>query len=132
MSFTQLLTSFTVIHSQIFESFKFRYIVFPATSWSSPECSFHLGVHVCACVSARARACLYYCRRQYGTTREKKARKTEAEMGELCQPIYERAIGTTKEEVHDRTGWRRIVSLSICRSDPTTKWERLEEGEEVS
>ena len=36
-----------------------------------------------------------------------------------------RAIGTTKDEVHDRTGWRRIV----CRSDPTTKWERLEEEE---
>ena len=31
-----------------------------------------------------------------------------------------RAIGTTKDEVHDRTGRRIIVS-------PTIKWERLEE-----
>ena len=38
-----------------------------------------------------------------GTTREKKARKTEESM---------RAIRTTKDEVHDRTGWRRIVSAA--------------------
>ncbi len=31
-----------------------------------------------------------------------------------------RAIGTTKNEVHDRTGWRRIVSAAA-------KWEQLEE-----
>ena len=46
-----------------------------------------------------------------GTTREKKARKTEAEMDGLCQP---------RHEVHDKTGWRRIVSAAA-------KWGRLEE-----
>ena len=35
-----------------------------------------------------------------------------------------RATGTTKDEVHDRTGWRRIC---VCRSYPTSNWERLEE-----
>ena len=39
-----------------------------------------------------------------------------------------RAIGTTSDEVHDRTGWRRIVSAAAT---PTTKWERLGEEEEV-
>ena len=43
-------------------------------------------------------------------TWEKKKRKTEAEMDGLCQPM--RAIGTTKDEVHDRTGWGRIVSAA--------------------
>ena len=38
-----------------------------------------------------------------------------------------RAIGTTKDEVHDRTGWRRIVSAAAT---PTTKWEQLEEEED--
>ena len=39
-----------------------------------------------------------------GTTREKKRRKTEAEMDGLCKP--------RQDEVHDRTGWRRIVSAA--------------------
>ena len=29
-----------------------------------------------------------------------------------CVNRYMRAIGTTKDEVHDRTGWRRIVSAA--------------------
>ena len=41
-----------------------------------------------------------------------------------------RAIGTTKDEVHDRTGWRRIVNC-VCRSNSRIMWERLEEEEEV-
>ena len=45
-----------------------------------------------------------------GTTWEKKARKTEAELDGLCQRDM-RAIGTTKNDVHDITGWRRIVCL---------------------
>ena len=43
----------------------------------------------------------------HGTTWEKKARKTEAEMDGLCQPGHE---SHQNDEVHDRTGWRRIVS----------------------
>ena len=46
-----------------------------------------------------------------GTTREKKARKTEAEMDGLCQPRHE-SHRNDKDEVHDRTGWRRIVSAA--------------------
>ena len=57
------------------------------------------------------------------TTWEKKKRKTEAEMMD-CVNRDMRAIATTKYEVHDRTGWRRIVSAAAT---PTTKWERLEE-----
>ena len=45
--------------------------------------------------------------------------------------IIMRAIGTTKYAVHNITGWMRIVC--VCHSDPTIKWERLEEEkEEVS
>ena len=49
-----------------------------------------------------------------GTTWEKKKRKTEAEMDGLCQVVNRdvRAIGTTQDEVHDRTGWRKIVSAA--------------------
>ena len=62
-----------------------------------------------------------------GTTREKKARKNEAEMDGLCQ---------TRHEIHridERRGpWQNWLEENCgCRSDPTTKWERLEE-EEVS
>ena len=39
-----------------------------------------------------------------------------------------RAIGATKDEVHDRTGWRRIVSVAAT---PIFKWEPLEEEEET-
>ena len=45
-------------------------------------------------------------------TLAKKARKTEAEMATYCVNRDVRAIGTTKDEVHDRTGWRRIVSAT--------------------
>ena len=34
-----------------------------------------------------------------------------------------RAIGMTKYEVHDRTGWRRIVSDGAT----SIKWDRVEE-----
>ena len=44
-----------------------------------------------------------------GTTWEKKMRKTETEMDGLSQPRHG-AIGMTKDEVHDRTGRRRILS----------------------
>ena len=52
-----------------------------------------------------------------GTTWEKKARKTESGMDGMCQQERDRnrdmrAIETTKYEVHDRTGWRRIVSAA--------------------
>ena len=50
-----------------------------------------------------------------GTTWEKKKRKGEADMdadGMHCINRDMRAIGTTKDEVHDRTGWRRIVSAA--------------------
>ena len=46
-----------------------------------------------------------------GTTWEKKKRKTEAEMDGQCQPDI-RAIATTKYEVHDITGCRRVVSAA--------------------
>ena len=39
-----------------------------------------------------------------------------------------RAIGTTKDEVHNITGW--MILFSVCHSDPTIKWERLEEEKE--
>ena len=53
-----------------------------------------------------------------GTIREKtKQRWTD------CVNRDMRAIGTTKYEVHDKTGWRRI-------SDPTIKWERLEDEDD--
>ena len=55
-----------------------------------------------------------------GTTSEEK-RKTEAEMDGLCQPDM-KAIGTTKDEVHDLTDWRIIVSAAT---------ERLEEEESI-
>ena len=46
-----------------------------------------------------------------GTTREKKARKTETEMDGLGNRDT-RAIGTTKDEINDRTGWRITVSAA--------------------
>ena len=46
-----------------------------------------------------------------GTTREKKASKTEQRWMDGVNRDM-RAIGTTKDEVHDRTGWRRIVSAA--------------------
>ena len=46
-----------------------------------------------------------------GTTWEKKKKKTEAEMVD-CVNRDMRAIGTTLDEVHDRIGWRRIVSAA--------------------
>ena len=59
-----------------------------------------------------------------GTTRENKKRKTGAEMDGLCQPRHERSIGTTKDEVDDRTGGRRTVSAAAT---PAIKWGRLED-----
>ena len=50
-------------------------------------------------------------------TCERKKRKTEAEMDGLWTVNRDmRAIGTTKDEVHDRTGWRRIVSAAVTHS----------------
>ena len=45
-----------------------------------------------------------------GTTWEKKKRKTERWMGCVNRDMI--AIGTTKDEVYDRTGWRGIVSAA--------------------
>ena len=46
-----------------------------------------------------------------GTTWEKK--KTEARIRWMhCVNRDMRANGTSKDEVHDRTGWRRIVSVA--------------------
>ena len=49
-----------------------------------------------------------------GTTRETKARKNEAEVVRWmdCVSRDMRFIGTTKDEVHGRTGWRRIVAAA--------------------
>ena len=46
-----------------------------------------------------------------GTTREIKARKTEAEMDGMCQPRYE-SHRNDERWSHDITGWRRIVSAA--------------------
>ena len=51
-----------------------------------------------------------------GTTREKKARMTEAEMGGLFQPRHD---SHRKDEVHDRTCWRRIESTAAI---PQPSW----------
>ena len=45
-----------------------------------------------------------------GTVSEKKKRKSEGEMAGLCQHM--RAIATTEDEVHDRTGWRIISTVT--------------------
>ena len=42
-----------------------------------------------------------------------------------------RVIGTTEDDVHDRTGWRRIVS-DTATPIIKYKWERLEEEEKES
>ena len=61
-----------------------------------------------------------------GNTREKKARKTEAEMDELCQPRQE-----SHRNDRRRGPWQNWLEENcVCRSDPTAKWERLEEEEE--
>ena len=49
-----------------------------------------------------------------GTTWEKKKRKTEAMMDGLCQPKHE-SYRDNKDEVHDNTGWRRIVSAASTK-----------------
>ena len=38
-----------------------------------------------------------------------------------------RVIGTTKDVVPDRNGWRRMCC--VCRNDTTIKCERVEEEE---
>ena len=45
-------------------------------------------------------------------TREKKARKTEAEMDGLCQPGHESYQDNKRLKAFDRAGWRRIVSAA--------------------
>ena len=50
------------------------------------------------------------CAREKGEL-ELVARKTEAEMDGLCQPRHE-SHRNAKDEVHDRIGWRRIVSAA--------------------
>ena len=62
------------------------------------------------------------------TTRETKARKTEAEMDGLCQPRHE--SHRNDERRGPRQNW--LEEDCVCRSDPTTKWEQLEEEEEVT
>ena len=50
-----------------------------------------------------------------GTTWEKTKRKTDAAMDGLCQPRHDRhmrAFVTTKDEGHDKTVWRRIMSVA--------------------
>ena len=63
-----------------------------------------------------------------GTTREKKARKTEAVMGVLCQPRHESHRNDAR-----RSPWQNWLeeNYCVCRSHPTTKWERLEDEEKV-
>ena len=46
---------------------------------------------------------------EYGTTFDKKNGKTESEIDGLCQPRHMSAMGTTKDKVRDRTGWRIIL-----------------------
>ena len=46
-----------------------------------------------------------------GTTREKKERRPKQRWTD-CVNRDMRAIGTTKDEVHDRTGWMRLVSAA--------------------
>ena len=41
-----------------------------------------------------------------------------------------RAIRRTEDDIHDRTGWRRIVSA--VHSDPIINWEWLEEEDDRS
>ena len=48
-------------------------------------------------------------------------RRVKVEMGEYVNRDM-RIIGTTKDEVHDRSGW-----ACVCCSDPTTGCEWLEE-----
>ena len=63
-----------------------------------------------------------------GTTREKKARKTEAEMDGLCQPRHE-----SHRNDESRAPWQNWLEENcVCRSDPTTNCERLEEEEEAN
>ena len=63
-----------------------------------------------------------------GTNRETKARKTEAEMDGLCQPRHK-----SHRNDERRGPWQNWLEEDcVCRSDPTTKWERLEEEEDCS
>ena len=63
-----------------------------------------------------------------GVTREKKARKTEADMDGLCQPRHE-----SHRNDERRGPWPNWLEENcVCRSVPTTKWERLEEEEVLS
>ena len=63
-----------------------------------------------------------------GNTREKRKRKTEAAMDGLCQPRH--------ESYQDNRRWMPwqnwLEENCVCRSDPTIKWERLEEEEDDS
>ena len=58
-----------------------------------------------------------------GTTREKKARKTGAEDCLMCQQRHE--SHRNDERRGPSQNW--LEENRVCRSDPTTKWERLEE-----
>ena len=62
-----------------------------------------------------------------GTTRVKKAMKTEAEMDGLCQPRHE------SHRNDERRGpcQNRLEENCVCRSDPTAKWERLDEEDDA-
>ena len=61
-----------------------------------------------------------------GTTWETKVRKTEAEMVGLCQPGYE-----SHRNDERWSAWQNWLEENcVWRSDPTTKWERLEDEEE--
>ena len=61
-----------------------------------------------------------------GTTWEKKKRKTEAEMDGLCQSRHE--SHRNDERLSPWQNW--LEENCVCRSDPTAKWEQLEEEEE--
>ena len=62
-----------------------------------------------------------------GNTWEKKKRKTEAEMDGLCQPRHESHLNDERW-----SPWQNWLEENcVCRSNPTTKWERLEEEERL-
>ena len=62
-----------------------------------------------------------------GTTWVNKKRKAEAEMDGLCQPRHE-----SHRNDERWSPWQIWLEENcVCRSNPTTKWERLEEEERL-
>ena len=66
-----------------------------------------------------------------GTTWEKKTKKTEAEMDGLCQPGHESHRNDGRWSRWQNWLEQNNYDYCVCRSDPTTKWERLEEEEVI-